>query len=707
MRPQGRPLEELGKALLGLIPEGTQDTYELRRSRIVAMLRRSSQGLVEAAHELGIPEAGRLLIIVDQFEEIFRFEGATGSDADDATAFVRLLMEAIGAENPKIRVMLTMRLDFLGDCARFQRLPEAISDGQFLVPNLSRAERHAAIEEPAAKCGKRIKPEVVQLLLNDIGEDPDQLPVLQHVLMRMWQQAGDGVEIDMTNYVAIGGIKNAISVHADQIYQALKTDAHRLAAKSLFKTISERDIRGRFIRRPTTLDKVTAIVSNDDKGAAAAGAAKTLEEVIEAYRAPDCCFLLPPADEKLVEGTLINITHESLLRSWVKLVGTPEKDGWIAQEDHNGQIYRGLLEAAENDFTLPSNVARQRQQWWRRARPNKAWADRYGNNFQVVEHFVQTSGIKAFAKRAAIVVLAAVTAISATGFALYRSYEAVDRANYEKVVDDYRTSLAKVMNLQKELDQRNQELTQTIRQAQNVLPQKDQETLNKLLQASPEGPDAKAQRPPVDPKTNSPPALASNIGFMWIGSAQAGNLYAPDGTSVLPDAVKANAQYLTSTDIYLRQGLPDRDTYAQKATIGIMPENTRVEIVAIAPPFSRPSGDQYWAEVRVVKLALPFVYFQFAGGTREQAQQISKALQDEGYKIPGEERTAAAAGKHETRYFFPGQRTIAQKLASDTGQVMQQLGYSQQPPIATVTGMSTTKNNPDGRLELWLEIPAK
>ena len=91
-----------------------------------------------------------------------------------------------------INVILTMRLDFLGDCARFQRLPEAISDGQYLVPNLSRAERRAAIEEPAKKAGKLIKPEVTQRLLNEIGEDPDQLPVLQHALMRTWQHAGAG-----------------------------------------------------------------------------------------------------------------------------------------------------------------------------------------------------------------------------------------------------------------------------------------------------------------------------------------------------------------------------------------------------------------------------------------------------------------------------------------------------------------------------------
>lgn len=201
--PQGRPIAELAQELFRLLSEAQTtpadrpvqpatvtaqiepaDMEQLRRSRLDAMLRRSSQGLVEAASELRIDSADRLLIIVDQFEEIFRFEDPSGRSADEATAFVRLLIEAINAESPRIHVILTMRLDFLGDCARFARLPEAISDGQFLVPNLSRAERRAAIEEPAKKAGKLIKPEVTQRLLNEIGEDPEQLPVLQHVLMQ-------------------------------------------------------------------------------------------------------------------------------------------------------------------------------------------------------------------------------------------------------------------------------------------------------------------------------------------------------------------------------------------------------------------------------------------------------------------------------------------------------------------------------------------
>ena len=319
-RPQGRPMRELADALLRLKAEmrlGPSDhenaeMQALRASRMEAMLRRTSLGLVDAARELKLGAAAGLLIIVDQFEEIFRFEGVRGSDADEATAFVRLLLAAVSAASPRVYVMLTMRLDFLGDCARFQGLPEALSEGQFLVPNLSRAERRAAIEEPARKCGATISPAVTQRLLNEIGDDPDQLPVLQHVLMRTWQEAKGETDVQLSHYEATGGVGNAISRHADDVFEKLASDEQRDIAERMFKAISEQDRRGRAIRRPLPFADILAITGAPED---------SVTRVVEAFRAPDCCFLMPPAGEPLNEKTPLDISHESLLRGWKKMTG--------------------------------------------------------------------------------------------------------------------------------------------------------------------------------------------------------------------------------------------------------------------------------------------------------------------------------------------------------------------------------------------------
>jgi energy-coupling factor transporter ATP-binding protein EcfA2 len=731
--PQGRPIAELAKELFRLaseapaaptdrpaIPEtgaapseppaGTQsqiqpaEIEELRRSRLDAMLRRSSQGLVEAASELRMDSSERLLIIVDQFEEIFRFEDPSGRNADEATAFVRLLIEAINAESPRIQIILTMRLDFLGDCARFARLPEAISDGQFLVPNLSRAQRRAAIEEPAKKAGKLVRPEVTQRLLNQIGEDPEQLPVLQHVLMRMWQNASANAEITLKDYEDTGGVTAAISRHADLIYNGLATDAHRKAAERLFKAISERDRRGRSIRRATALGEIQAIVAGDDAKTSVTPDPNRLNSVIDAFRAPDCCFLMPPADEALAPDRLIDISHESLLRGWGKLTGKTGADGWIAEEERDGRTYDGLLDAAENESILPAKVALQRRQWWDNARPNEAWAQRYGGKFSTVEEFMRTNARRAFVRRFAMLALVVLTTIPSVGFGLYFSIEA-----YRAEQRAYALVRTQVQTQEAELNKRSRDINQTIRSAQQSLPPADaktREALDKVLNASASSFDNVVQRAIIDPSIAAPTTLSSNSGFMWIGSAQAGNLATPAGAPVLPNTIEVNGEYLVNLDIYLRQGLPDRTSYTQQAALGIMPEGTRVQILAVAPPFSRPGGDQYWAQVRVVKLALSTVYFQFAGGSRDQAQQLSKALQDKGYKIPTEQRTVDAAGKHEVHYFYAGQQAIAAQLAADTTQALQRLGYPSLS-ISAVRVAAPTGSNTDGKLELWLEIPPK
>ena len=107
--------------------------------------------------------------------------------------------------------------------------------------------------------------------------------------------------------------------------------------------------------------------------------------VVEAFRAPECCFLMPPAGEPLDEATLIDISHESLLRGWDRMTG----EGWLVQEDRDGKVYRSLVDAAETfekdpTAVLPRALTRQRETWWKKTAPNAAWAERYGDRFELV-----------------------------------------------------------------------------------------------------------------------------------------------------------------------------------------------------------------------------------------------------------------------------------------------------------------------------------
>ena len=102
----------------------------------------------------------------------------------DGQLFVASLLEAANAFSPPVYVVLTMRSEFLGDCTRFPGLPEALNESQYLIPRLTRDQRRDAIVKPLALVGTAMAPALVQRLLYELGDDPHQLPVLQHALHR-------------------------------------------------------------------------------------------------------------------------------------------------------------------------------------------------------------------------------------------------------------------------------------------------------------------------------------------------------------------------------------------------------------------------------------------------------------------------------------------------------------------------------------------
>jgi len=405
--------------------------------------------------------------------------------------------------------------------------------------------------------------------------------------------------------------------------------------------------------------------------------------------------------------TRVDISHESLLRGWTKLTGDATGEGWINEEERDGRIYASLLEAADTRSTLSVEIARQRQKWWRTTKPNAAWAERYGGKFAEVERFVKTSAIRAFGLRFSVLALVVVT----LSFGLWALLDdAKKKAEQAALTSQFREITAQDDQIRQQLDKilrDKRELEQRIRAEQTKIPQSDQKTqkeLDTLLQKNSSGPDAVVQRP--DPGANME-TLSNNTGYLWLGSTQSGNLLTQAGEPILPAAVKVNTQYLTTQDIYLREGAPDTTTHRQKPVLGILPQGTLVLVLNKPTAFPRASTDQYWAQVRVVKLALSTIYILYSTGSGEAAQSLSKALRDKGYKILGEERASQAAGKHEVRYFYAAQKTLAQQLATTINQIIKQLGLTQLQAVTPESSGASSKNNPDGRLEVWLEISSK
>jgi len=233
-------------------------------------LRMSKVGLIDIVEQAALDEGVNLLVVVDQFEELFRYRrlaAAGGEDAqgnsEEAVAFVNLLLEIKQRASCPIYVVLTMRSDFLGDCTQFPGLAEAINAGQYLVPRMSREERRAAIEGPVAVGGAEIAPVLVTRLVNDVGDNPDQLSILQHALNRTWarweNESGSKGPLDLAHYEAIGTMAHALDQHAERAYAELKTPRQQQICEKLFKALTDKANDHRGVRRPTSLATLRAL----------------------------------------------------------------------------------------------------------------------------------------------------------------------------------------------------------------------------------------------------------------------------------------------------------------------------------------------------------------------------------------------------------------------------------------------------------------
>ena len=252
MRPGSDPL--------GILAGELNVTLGPREDRL-RFLRSGRLGLVDAARRGGRPDEN-LLLVVDQFEEIFRFRSSNRDRAGEAAEFVELLIAAAREYEAEYRVyiVITMRSDFLGECAQFLGLPEILNESQYLVPRMTREELREAIVGPAALGGVRVAEDLREHLLDRTEEDRDQLPILQHLLMRMWevrQPSGEGFLLTKDQYEMVGGWEDALNRHAEAISSV--PEVNQVLLKRIFQRLTERVLTGQEVRRPATVRELEQV----------------------------------------------------------------------------------------------------------------------------------------------------------------------------------------------------------------------------------------------------------------------------------------------------------------------------------------------------------------------------------------------------------------------------------------------------------------
>ena len=326
-RPGERPIANLAEAVC---PAG------MKVEEFTRALRSGPLGLVrglEAVRGVGLAEPGKVLILVDQFEELFQFARRTGDAAqEEVKEFLKLLLAAAESDEVDVYVILTMRLEWLNECASYPGLAEAINSGIYLVPQMTRRQFQQAILGPLEAAGGSITTALLSRMLNDLDNKTDQLPVLQHALMRIWERRGASDAFGFGDYEAVGTFTNCLSAHAEEVYAEL-TDAQKKVCELLFRNITQ-VYQNRKIRRPQPVGEIAR---------AARVEIGELAPVIQAFSRAGRSFLVT-TDGALRPESIVDVSHEALIRQWVRLCG------WVEDEaDRQGRVRRLETDAGEWD----------------------------------------------------------------------------------------------------------------------------------------------------------------------------------------------------------------------------------------------------------------------------------------------------------------------------------------------------------------------
>ena len=410
IRPSGGPLWNLAQKFAEFEVRSDEFVRVERVDEIERLFDLRDATLASVAGQIQGLAGKRLCILVDQFEELFRFEREI--NRDEAELFIDLLIGEVNTtsesdddefgppappppvneRHARVHIVVTMRSEFLGECTRFDGLAEAINRTQYLVPRMSHEALLRAIQRPSQIYGGEVTIELAERLIAEVRGREDELPLIQHGLMLLWDTASaksnEKIILDVGLLDKGVSLASLLSNHADEIMETVAPDLRRSrAVENLFRALIEQTPKKQAIRRPQQFKELAAI-SNID--------AQELKTIIDAFRENGVSFLTPSQPTEIKDETTIDTGHEALNRCWKKIAD--QQDGWLTRETEDGKRWSLLLAEAKEFAINPKRVlshakVRDVKHWF--ATKAKPWCNRYGGNWDLVDKLLKVSGREA------------------------------------------------------------------------------------------------------------------------------------------------------------------------------------------------------------------------------------------------------------------------------------------------------------------------
>ena len=256
LRPGSQPFDELANALLPLLePEMTRTDRLIEVPKLAGALRQGDVALSRVAAEIleQSPDASHLLLVIDQFEELYTL----CPDPDTRHAFLDCLIQATSPAPPlprspaPLHLVLTLRADFLGQALAYRPFADALDRAEKLILGpMNREELEAAIVRPAERQGVAFEEGLVARILDDVGGEPGNLPLLEFALTQLWERQQGGL-LTHAAYEAIGEVEGALVRYADRVYEDL-SEPEQEQARQVFVQLVRPGEGTEDTRRPAT-----------------------------------------------------------------------------------------------------------------------------------------------------------------------------------------------------------------------------------------------------------------------------------------------------------------------------------------------------------------------------------------------------------------------------------------------------------------------
>lgn len=278
------------------------------------------------------PPTARLLLVVDQFEEVF-----TRAGENERALFLKIMERIATVPGGRGIVLITMRADFFDRVGRYPELAELFEqENMVIVTDMTAPELLRSIEGPAKAVGLVYDEGLPQRILDDVRRQPGSLPLLQYALKALYERR-EGNRLTTAAYEAIGGVRRALATHAENIYVRLNSAQQAIMRRVLLRLI-EISETGEVTRRRVARSDLNFRDVPDE----------AVQDVIDLLTSAESRLLIASREIKASSDETaptiwIDVSHEALIREWDRFTG------WVADNVENLRLGSEILQSA-NDW---------------------------------------------------------------------------------------------------------------------------------------------------------------------------------------------------------------------------------------------------------------------------------------------------------------------------------------------------------------------